>query len=274
MNMFFDEILNEVRDKYGSIKFESNEIEIARKMISYLHEKLELMKKHLLDFNFSTAEEEIHFFKEIKPEIHGLLIFYKHVYCVETTCPIGNAQKNIQHYTNYLEKVSKSNKRYYRSNSFYQYIKSGRTDKDYLYFLRQKNDDIVYSGDQTFTFFDLQFSTFYDSVFSLIKAEEKLHIYVNSKIDESPRNSINVGNLDWSNSKSSMIELIYALHISKSIPKSNIRKIANVFEQIFDIKLGDIHHTYHRMKYRTDSRTLFLDQLKQALETHLGESDR
>ncbi len=278
MCTFFNKILNEVKEKDQSIKLQSNEaiIDATKEMISFLYEKLESMKRYVLSSSFNSPDDEIHFFKKVKPNIHSLLIFYKHVYNVEITRPIGNCKKNVVYYTDYLEKVSKSNKRYYRNNSFYQYTKSGRTDKDELYFLRHKDNDVIYTGNLTFTFIDFQFTTFYDSVLSLIIAEEKLTSYIESKISVSKccDNNKNVEGLNWSNSKSSMIELIYALHISKSIPQSNIRKIANVFERVFDIKLGDIHHTYHRMKYRTDSRTLFLDQLKNALESHLGQKDK
>jgi len=276
MCTFFNKILNEVKQKDQSIKLQSNEaiVDTTKEMISFLYEKLESMKRYVLSSNFNSLDDEIHFFKKIKPNIHSLLIFYKHVYNIEITRPIGNGKKSVIHYTDYLEKVSKSNKRYYRNNSFYQYMKSGRTDKDELYFLRYKDNDVIYTGNQSFTFIDFQFTTFYDSVLSLIIAEERLTFYIESKTSRSTTNDTSIQNLNWSNSKSSMIELIYALHISKSIPQSNIRKIASVFEQVFDIKLGDIHHTYHRMKYRTDSRTLFLDQLKHALESHLGQNDQ
>lgn len=276
MSTYYDEILNEVKEKNESIKFRSNDsiINTSKEIISFLYEKIESLKNHVLVHGFTSIEEEIYFFKKVKPKIHGFLIYYKHIYNIETTCPIGSEKKQSIHYTNYLEKVSKTNKKYYSKNSFYEYIKSDRTDKDEYYFVRRKDDDVVYKGNLSFTFIDFQFATFYDCILSLIIAEEKLAIYIESKINESHNREICIENLDWSNSKSSMVELIYALHISKSIPKSNIRKIASVFEQIFNIKLGDIHHTYHRMKYRTDSRTLFLDQLKQALESHLGENDK
>ncbi|MCU7694827.1 GNAT family N-acetyltransferase [Haoranjiania flava] len=41
-----------------------------------------------------------------------------------------------------------------------------------------------------------------------------------------------------------------------------IRKISLVLERLFQITLGDLHHSFHRMKYRSGSRTAFLAQLK------------
>ncbi len=276
MNLFFKEIIYEIETKHKSIELQSKESTLVsvRNMIMFISEKLESIKKHVLSNNFNSLNEEILFFKEIKPTIHGFLVFYKHIHNVESTCPIGNSKKITIHYNTYLKRLSKSNKKYYGQDSFYEYVKSGRTDKDELYFSRHQSNDIIYKGNETLTFIDLHFTTFYDSILSLIIAEEKLNSYLENKINPFYKNHSLKEKLNWSNSKSSMIELIYALHVSKSIPQSNIRKIASVFEQVFDIKLGDIHHTYHRMKYRTESRTLFLDQLKQALESHLGQNDQ
>ncbi|MGY0426773.1 MAG: RteC domain-containing protein, partial [Polaribacter sp.] len=98
--------------------------------------------------------------------------------------------------------------------------------------------------------------------------------YITTKIAFFRTNkTFNTLRLSWGGSKNSMIELIYALSISNIIPQTNIRTIANVFEKIFKINLGDIHHAYHKMKYRTQSRTIFLDQLKEGLTKHLNKSD-
>jgi hypothetical protein len=42
-----------------------------------------------------------------------------------------------------------------------------------------------------------------------------------------------------------------------------------VFQLLFRIQLGDVHHAYHRMKDRTDSKSIFLDQLKNSLKQHM-----
>lgn len=75
----------------------------------------------------------------------------------------------------------------------------------------------------------------------------------------------------WTASKNALIELIYALYISNSIADKNIREIARTFEYIFNMNLGDIHNAFHKMKFREKGVTLFLDKLKQNLESHIEE---
>ncbi len=70
-----------------------------------------------------------------------------------------------------------------------------------------------------------------------------------------------------------MIELIYALYANGSLAhgKIGLRKVSLVLEKLFQITLGDLHHSFHRMKYRAGSRTAFLDQLKSSLEEYMDK---
>jgi len=72
----------------------------------------------------------------------------------------------------------------------------------------------------------------------------------------------------WTDTKNALIELVYALHASGSVSygRIGIRKISFALEKLFQINLGDLHHSFHRMKYRAGSRTTFLDQLKSFME--------
>jgi hypothetical protein len=111
-------------------------------------------------------------------------------------------------------------------------------------------------------------------------ANELLYHYLLSKTDtdhtinQTLQNSESVKDLFWTDSKNSLIELIYALHASGAIShgKVSIRKINLAFYVLFKIHLGDIHHAFHRMKDRTGSRTAFLDQLKVALEDYMNKN--
>lgn len=79
--------------------------------------------------------------------------------------------------------------------------------------------------------------------------------------------------LQWQTSKNALIELIYALYFSNAIAGGNIREIARKFEYIFEVDLGDIHNSFHKMKYRAKGVSIFLDKLKQCLEKNTEEKD-
>nr|WP_305765433.1 RteC domain-containing protein [Elizabethkingia bruuniana] len=77
----------------------------------------------------------------------------------------------------------------------------------------------------------------------------------------------------WTETKNALTELIYALHASGAISygKISVRKISLMFQILFGITLNDIHHTFHRMKTKSGSRTAFLDELKVSLEEYMDK---
>ena len=79
----------------------------------------------------------------------------------------------------------------------------------------------------------------------------------------------------WTDPKTALIELIYAFHSHSSLNngKADIKEIATNFEQIFNIDLGDYYKTYLEMKMRKNSRTKFLDSLRESLLKRMDDSD-
>ena len=81
--------------------------------------------------------------------------------------------------------------------------------------------------------------------------------------------------LNWTGSKTSLIELIYSLHSQGSIDNGNadIKIIAKTFENMFNIDIGDFYHSYLELKARKMNRTKFLDSLRDALIKRMDEQD-
>ncbi|WP_286388528.1 RteC domain-containing protein [Myroides marinus] len=209
----------------------------------------------------------------IKPQILGKLIFYNKLYSIETSCPIDTVIKN-KYYHKHPQELNLEYKKYFAHNEFYKYYNADRTDKDIEYFTLGKTDLLI--GSNSFIFeIDPLFSTYYDYKIARIVAHDLLQNYLHEKILEFDihNNQILSSNLVWSESQNALIELIYALYLSGSINngKGEIRKIAVFFQQLFGIKLLEIHHAFHRMKTRAKSKTSYLDKLKEVLEEYMDK---
>ncbi len=164
------------------------------------------------------------------------------------------------------------------NEDFYRYYRAGRTDRDPNYFRLGKIN--YHDGLKSAVFeIDLSFSTYYDNKVAHIIANELLYTFLLTKInpEKNPDNILINGDgnkdISWTNSQNALIELIYALYASKSIAhgKMGIRKLALIFQILFRTPLNDIHHSFHRMKPRAGSRTVFLDQLKISLEEYMDK---
>ncbi|OXE94958.1 RteC domain-containing protein, partial [Flavobacterium araucananum] len=226
---------------------------------------------------FKSPAEEIEFFRDIKPQILGQLIYYNKIFRIETVCPVKDGKMYQKFFTSQLGQLKQEFKEHIFSH-FYRYYRSGRTDRDEEYFMRGK---INYrDGLNSYVFeIDNQFSTYYDSKVARIMANELIYTYLITKINPEEHSSSLLNNHEstkdifWTDSKNALIELIYALYASGVIShgKIGIRKITLVFQILFRVPLGDIHHSFHRMKDRATNRTLFLDQLKSSLEQYMDK---
>lgn len=279
MKHFLQNILLEIHEKEDKISSQSKRlIDEAYEMTLYLQDLLFSIKKVVVEKGFSTDIEEIHFFRTIKPQILGKLIYYNKVYRIETTCPVSNGKMHYSYFSTQLTNLKREYVEHLCNSDFYRYYRSGRTDRDDTYF---KRGNINYhDGLNSMVFeIDSSFSTFFDYKTARIIANELLYSYLLTKInpDEDPdlilQKPETTKDIFWTDSKNALIELIYALYASGVIShgKIGIRKISLMFQILFRIPLGDLHHAFHRMKTRAGSRTAFLDQLKISLEEYMDK---
>lgn len=279
MRKFLQNIILEIHNKEDKLSSQSKRlIDEAYEMTLYLQDLLLTVKKNIIENGFGSDAEEIHFFRTIKPQILGKLIFYNKVYRIETTCPVDNGKMHHGYFSTQLANLKREYIEHICNSDFYRYYRSGRTDRDENYF---KRGNINYhDGLNSFVFeIDPAFSTFFDYKVSRIIANELLYTYLLTKInpEENPdmilQKPENSKDIFWTDTKNALIELIYALYAAGVIShgKIGIRKISLMFQILFRIPLGDLHHAFHRMKTRSGSRTVFLDQLKLSLEEYMDK---
>jgi hypothetical protein len=254
-------------------------IQESYQMTIHLTNMLTDLKQRIAEKGFVDEKDEIYFFKYVKPQILGKLIYYNKLYRIETACPASKGKILYKYLASHIDKLQRHGKEYSTESEFYRYYKSGRTDKDWYYF-RIGNIEL-YEGLNSVVFeIDLHFSTYYDYKVARFISDQLLLKYLIKRMSSDDSNVIESHSLNhipndllWTDSKSALIELVYALHVSGSISNGRIgiSKIALFFEGVFKIKLGDLHHTFHRMKDRSGDKTAFINQLASNLEKYMNK---
>ena len=266
-------IINELDDRISELTYEQNNSLVSyENAIVLVLQKIEEVKKHIQEKGFKDAEEEILFFKQLKPQLVSKLIFFNSIYKIETKRPRGG-DKIIRKYLNIeLSKI----KRYFDANlEFYKYYRTNSTHLDNKYFVRGKHD-IKLSLDTYYFEADHNFTTSHDYKVAKIIANDLIQVYLEDQLNNNSQKRIwENPPLNWTGSKTSLIELIYSLHSQGSIDKGNadIKIIAKTFENMFNIDLGDFYHSYLELKARKMNRTKFLDSLRDALIKRMDEQD-
>lgn len=258
---------------YETMMEKLSEIEVSAKdEISKESSYIEVIKSHtyglknfLYQYKFETQEEEISFFKNIKPKFVSLLLFHNDVFEIEIARPLDK-DALIKHYQDSLIK----GKTFISSNlELYKYYHFGYEYLDSKYFLSDSNME---TGSDVM--FDSKFCTPFDHKFCMIKAYELLKEHVTHCIKQVENGTSGVAALRWTGQKTCLIELIYALQVAGVFNKStcDIRMIANYFQKVFNVDLGNCYRTLKDMQVRKGgSKTHFLDELKYKLAERLEE---
>lgn len=279
MTFSLNHIISEIQRKENAISLSAtNAIDEAYQMMTYLKEYLSSIRERVIKQGFKNHWEEINFFRNIKPYILSKLFYHNKIFRIQTSCPVDGGKMYASYFLKQLQGLKQEYKEHIYNSDFYRYYRSGRTDRDETYF-RLGNINF-HDGLNSFAFeIDPLFSTYYDNKVARIIANELLYSYIIQKInDDETGGSLSAKGISsddvlWTDTKNALTELIYALYVNGSISygKLGIRKISFVLEKLFQITLGDLHHSFHRMKTRSGSRTTFLDQLKSSLEEYMDK---
>lgn len=281
MRDFYTRLSGRIQTELQSIDLEGCDISRVDsvRMIKYLEDCLSELRDYFLVLKSIAPEEEIVFFKEMKPEILGLLLYFNKIHNIELKRPIGSNETQSEYYNKELKSLT-----YYfeRNLDFHQYYRANSTYLDEQYFIRGKSSPQL-CVDSAKYILDPLFSTGYDYKVAKIICNEMLRIYLNKKkhsiekqvIIKKNREFLPNNNLKWTGSKSDAIELGYSMRDSGAINNGNVdvKEIMNFIEVNFDIDLGDYYRTYVAIKSRKKDRTPFLNKLIEALIRRMEKDD-
>lgn len=280
MTTNYDDILKKLDNKLDILEIEEQDILLkAEKGIKLAKQTLKSVRSIVVDYEFETKLEEIHFFKCTKPKIYSKLIYYVKLFNIESKRPRGSNKSQVKYLNNYIEKLQT----YFNDNlDFYHYYRREATVFDEQYFLRGKADIRLFPDSFHF-FVDEEFATSHDSTVASILAYDLLIVHLKREIDKLENNG-NYASLrllqsktkiNWTAHKIYLIELIYALHSTDVINNGtvDIKDIAYFVEKTFKVDLGDYYRAFLEIRMRKNGRTKFLDILKKQLTKRMDDTD-
>ena len=278
MISYSEKLLKQLEDQLHFISVETDDIlKRAELSVGVCSEALIKLKQSILKYKFKGQAEEIKFFKEIKPGFYSKLIYHVSIYNIEMHKPNGSDEAKKRHLLRELEAIET----YFNKNlDFIKYYRTRKSYLDHKYFMRG-NHDLSLSLDSFYFEADPKFSTSHDHKVSQIQANELLEIFLMAEIvlidakQDSAYLQLPKAKLTWTSSKTSLIELIYALQSSGTFNNSSasIKEIVNYFESIFNIDMSHFYTTFQEIKERKNNQTIFLTSLQQALQKRIQEKE-
>jgi len=205
------------------------------------------------------------------------LIYFSEVRSCETRKP--KAGKNFQ-FRFFEKELRKINKFFYKNNDFVQYMEQGHEYLDHQLFTRNHRKNYPFTPMINYYQYP-EFSSSHDMLWAKIQAMYRLIHFIREAM-ETLRPGKQSDLMDkkhkvilWSGSKTSLVELVYALYANLDLNHgtADISTITSSFEDFFNIKLKNIYKTYSEIKSRKGARAKYLNNLILRLEVKMNQDD-
>lgn len=276
MREYIEKILQEIDSEIDRFDIYGYDIiENSLKMIDLIQNYIDRLREKVIIHQFRSQEEEIVFFKELKPQVLSKQLYFNKIYCIESKFPTGSNEAAKKYVNDQLHSLEYFFNRYL---DFYQYYRSGSTVYDRYYFVRGNVDPKLCTDSSRFNS-DLNFSTVYDFKVAKIIAHEMLRIYLNRRLNmiEDPALFVETkkSRRTWTGQKNALIELGYSLYASGDIDHGNIdvKEIMDTLGEAFNVDLGEYYRTYIALRERKKDRTAYLNSLIEKLTKKMDEDD-
>ncbi|KQR91423.1 hypothetical protein ASG01_13695 [Chryseobacterium sp. Leaf180] len=233
------------------------------------------LKKYIGQHQFKDWAEEIAFFKVTKPKFVSIYIYYSKLLAIESAKPYADSAILKQYYES-----ERSNLLYFyhEHKEFISYYRRKATYLDKKYFVKYRFDFKLKLSAEFYSY-DEQFSTPHDHTVSQILANDRLDLYLTSKIHEDQvvdKVIFQSSPLEWTAPKVALTELLYALYQTRcfNAGKAEPGEIFRWAETALNIQLGNYHKTLAEIKLRKTDRTKFLSLLQHNMDQYLENSDK
>ena len=135
-----NDLYNNLTNKLEELKLcNENILTLCKSSIEVIIDSIKALRLYVSEHPFKTNEEEIKFFKEIKPKFYSHYLYFITVYRIELQKPIGSSEI-IQHYL--LKQLNKLRQSFQDNSIFYAYYRNKSTFLDHEYFIREPNKQI------------------------------------------------------------------------------------------------------------------------------------
>jgi hypothetical protein len=216
---------------------------------------------------FETEAEEAEFFKLGLPPLLALASYYLTRYRLELSRQRFHPSAAKRQVFLLIDEMN----RFFREHAaFVDYCLAGRTDRDSYYFLRNSpaNEKTI---DMLTILVDPEIST----VHSVRAAMVISYIWLMCDLQEPhpenfrrrrlPRSE---NSLQWTDSSAGLVEMIYAFYAKGSFNNGNatIREIAEYFEDVFSVHLGNYYRVFQEILCRKKGLTQFMNRLTDRLD--------
>ncbi len=262
IEQFSNQLQQQVKAQAEALHAQNTLIKASR-MMSVIQEAIARLQQYIHSYKFASLQEEIKFFKEIKPVLLSQYYFYRKQLNMAMADSFQDEQSRKSFYEHELRKLQQFIK---RNQEFYRYCITCQTYLDEQYFTRKT---IHFSVGK-----DLKFATRYDDKLARLLSVELIREELNEKLGQLQRTS-KTSTISWTGNKTDAVELIAALHAVGSLNNGEVelKQVIKCFEECFNLSLGNYYDLFKKIRLRKGPRSHFLDALKEKFASRIKQME-
>jgi hypothetical protein len=277
MEKFTATLLAELNADLQKIAVSSeNKLQQAERSFNAAEMAISKLREFISTYTFKSTEEEIKFFKEIKPEFQKELIYNEEVLFIETNCPVGSQKARKV----FIERALNRIHAYFEKHTYiYNYCRSGETSFDTLYFVRfPKPIPLV---PVSYSDIDPVFSNPHSYKVAKLKALEELGNYIRARFTNKaqqkeeivPNANADKRNIIFTGPKAALEEILQGMDAKGWFNFGNYpaQRLFREFEMFLGVKLSDPSRSLIGMAIRKNGYTPHIDKMKDALINRIEE---
>ncbi len=251
--------------------WESNEC-FQQKCITSLNlcdETLVKLKALVLDKGFENPQDEIHFFKEVKPKILSLKFACRALmeYYLDKSIHQDKDLAELQlHYINKMQEKLDA----FKDFRFYLFSSMRNRDEHYFTMSNMQNDFMLHLIAEV----DKGFSTGYDVLLSYSKAIDFMKDHFDEDIPS--RKEVVYPELQWTGNKTDLVELLASLHRTSVFNngQNDFKRFAMSFSQMVNFDMKDVYRTVSAIKDRKKEKKSFINRMMNALNEMISDAHK
>jgi hypothetical protein len=277
MEVNYINYFNEFEREYEVLKNASDDVlTVSLDIIHYIEKKLKEIYKWLKKHIFLSVQEEIYFFKELKPRMVSKLLYFKAILNLETSLSQTKKERNKQ----YEKQLSEINSYSTKNRELYEYHRSRSSYKDEDFFIRRSYKDIV-KYDCCLINYDSKLSTSHDYKLAVIISNDMLANFLENKLDELNGKSkfantrIN-HKFNWTRTKVDLTEMVYGFQAAGSINNGNfdLKEFAVFLGTMFNVEIdSNLYGNYSDIKSRKIPKTRYINTMSEKLIEKMDDED-
>ena len=246
-------------------KEEANAYKAAIRAGRLCREFVQSLQASLIGYTFGPGEE-VHFYKTVKPYFFGRLLYYDRLYEMDIERSLTPPNAVEAFYERELDRLTSV----YKQHRFIAtYLNSGATYLDDRLFFHETEAGAIalYGKDLP----DAGGRVCYDHVVAQLIAADLMKEYILQKLEDLRQHAgisdPGAVNVVWTDSKTALIELAYALQSAGVLNngKIDLKDVVDFLQRVFRLNLGNYPRTFQEILARKTGYTNFIDRLRDKL---------